>query len=224
MAARVLDDPFLLGVTLANAGLLSYRRGDFGQAENLLTEAHQLVRERSGSVWVASPPLLLGDTALAQGHFERAAAHYTETLTVLEGTSYDWILGDAQAGLGAVSYCTGNLKQAAIQYHQTLERAQEVGLPLLLVSALLGVAGVAAEAGQPETGARLLGAAEALATSLGSTIFRRDYPVRDRVLATLRTALGEERLAAAREAGRALTLEAAIAAAQAITAAIMASP
>ena len=193
------------------------------ELKHLLTEAHQLLRERSGSVWVASSPLLLGDTALAQGHFDRAAAHYTETLKVLEGTSYDWVLSDAQAGLGAVSYCTGNLEQAAVRYHQTLERAQEVDLPLLLVSALLGVAGVAAESGQPEAGARLLGAAEALATSLGSTIFRRDYPVRDRGLATLQAALGEERLAAAREAGRALTLEAAITEAQAVVEVVMAS-
>jgi tetratricopeptide (TPR) repeat protein len=223
-AARVLGEPFLLGQTLANAGLVSYRRGDFAQAEHLLTEAHQLLRERSGSTWVASPPLLLGDTALAQGHFDQAAAHYTETLRVLEGTSYDWVMSDAQAGLGAVSYCTGNLKQAAGRYHQTLERAREVDLPLLLVSALLGVAGVAAEAGQPEAGARLLGAAEALAGSLGSTIFRRDYPVRDRGLATLHAALGEERLAAAQEAGRTLSLQAAITEAQAVAEAVKASP
>jgi predicted ATPase len=223
-AARVLGEPFLLGQTLANAGLVSYRRGDFAQAEHLLTEAHQLLRERSGSTWVASPPLLLGDTALAQGHFDQAAAHYTETLRVLEGTSYDWVLSDAQAGLGAVSYCTGNLKQAAGRYHQTLERAREVDLPLLLVSALLGVAGVAAEVGQLEAGARLLGAAEALTTSLGSTIFRRDYPVRDRGLAALRAALGEERLAAEREAGRTLSLQAAITEAQAVAEAVKASP
>jgi hypothetical protein len=97
-------------------------------------------------------------------------------------------------------------------------------LPLLLVSALLGVAGVAAEVGQLEAGARLLGAAEALTTSLGSTIFRRDYPVRDRGLAALRAALGEERLAAEREAGRTLSLQAAITEAQAVAEAVKASP
>ena len=119
-----MGESFLLGQTLANAGLVSYRRGDYQRAENLLTEAHQLLRERSGRRVGGELALLLGDTALAQGHFDRAAAHYTETLKVLEGTSYDWVLSDAQAGLGAVSYCTGNLEQAAVD---TTEPAGEPG-------------------------------------------------------------------------------------------------
>jgi hypothetical protein len=45
-------------------------------------------------------------------------------------------------------------------------------------------------------------------------IFPRDEPVRDRCLSALTAALGEERLAAAREAGRTLNIEQAIAQAQ----------
>jgi hypothetical protein len=60
--------------------------------------------------------------------------------------------------------------------------------------------------------------------ALGAPVFPRDFPVRARCLAALTKALGEERLAAAREAGRDLTLEAAIAEAQAVAQAVMASP
>ena len=51
---------------------------------------------------------------------------------------------------------------------------------------------------------------------LGATLFIRDDPVHDRVLTTLRLTLGEERFAAAREIGRGLSIEAAIAEARAI--------
>ena len=57
-------------------------------------------------------------------------------------------------------------------------------------SSLHGLAGVAAESGQPEAGARLLGAAEGLAASLGAPAYPRDQPVRARALAALTAALG----------------------------------
>jgi predicted ATPase/class 3 adenylate cyclase len=217
--AREVGDVYLLGETLAHAGLLSYRRGEFARAEELLNEANRLLHGRGDGLWEGAPSLLLGDTALAQEQFESAARWYGESLDVLAGTGYDWILSDARAGLAAVSYCTGDLVLATTQYVQTLERAQEMGFPMLVVSALLGLAGIVAESGRPEHGARLLGAAEALANSLEATMFRRDDPVRERVLRALEP-LGQERLAAAREAGRVLSLDQAVAEAKSLIAVV----
>jgi hypothetical protein len=92
-----------------------------------------------------------------------------------------------------------------------LNRARDSGITLLVASALLGLSGIATESGSPEQGAHLLGAAEAMTASFGAPIFPRDQPVRDRCLSALTAALGEERLAAAREVGRTLTVEQAIA-------------
>jgi hypothetical protein len=89
---------------------------------------------------------------------------------------------------------------------------------------LNGLAGVAAASGQPEAGARLLGAAEGLASSLGAPAYPRDQPVRARALAALTAALGPQRLAAARESGRALPLEAAMAEGQVVAEAVTSSP
>jgi hypothetical protein len=52
-------------------------------------------------------------------------------------------------------------------------------------------------------------------------MYTRDYPVHDRVLATLRLALDEKRLAAVREAGQALSIEVAVAEAEAVAEAVM---
>ena len=162
--------------------------------------------------------------ALAQEQFDRAAKWAEASLELSQEIGNDWGIGEAHASLGAVNYCTGNHGRAAAHYMKSLDRARKLRHPLMVGSSLHGLAGVAAESGRPEEGARLLGAAEGLASSLGAPAYPRDRPVRARALAALTAALGEEQLAAAREAGRALTLEAAITEAQAVAAAVMSSP
>ena len=111
--------------------------------------------------------------------------------------------------------------QAAALYGESLDRAHDQGHAMLVSSALFGLAAIAVASGQPETGARLLGAADGLAESLGAPIYPRDTPVRKRGLHALQAALGEERLAVEREAGRALSLEAVISEAKAVVQEVM---
>jgi non-specific serine/threonine protein kinase len=227
--ARDLGDPFLVAQVLTNAGFLSYRRGEYELAETQLDEARQLLSGISDTVpdavRLSTVPLqILGDTALAREQFDRAAAWYAEAIEVAQTVGTIWGAIDAQIGLAAINYCTGNTVRAAGLYMNNLHRAQDVGVKSLVASALLGLAGVAAELGRPEEGAHLLGAAEGSAASLGAPIFPRDRPVRDRALAALTAALGEPRLAAAREVGRALTVEEAIGMAQVVANGIMPLP
>jgi hypothetical protein len=116
-----------------------------------------------------------------------------------------------QAGLAAVRYLTGDLPESAALYGESLQQSYLLHFWAIVVSSLLGLAGVAVDAGQPEVGARLFGATEGFVASLGATLFTRDDPVYDRVLTTSRLALGEERFAAIREIGRGLSIEEAIA-------------
>jgi predicted ATPase/transcriptional regulator with XRE-family HTH domain len=217
--ARELGVPFLIGGALGFAGHLSYRRGQYGASEALLNEALQLLCGLDDSipdVEEAIAHLALGDTALAQGQFDRAARHYEDALERHQAGGFVWGPIDARIGLAAANYCAGNAIEATPLYAKSLNRARDSGITLLVASALLGLAGVAAESGRAEQGAHLLGAAEAMDASFGAPIFPRDQPVRDRCLSALTAALGEERLAAAREAGRTLTVEEAITQAQAV--------
>jgi predicted ATPase/transcriptional regulator with XRE-family HTH domain len=218
--ARELADPLLVGRALAIAGFVSYRRGDYSRAEELIDDANRRLRGLADSEQNAIPPLavtllMLGDIGLAQEQFERAARRYEERLAC-EGLQGVWGPIDAQAGLAGVNFCTGNYVQSAILYRDSLDQAKDLGISLLVASTLLGLAGVAAASDRAEDGARLLGAADAIVTFLGAPIFPRDQPVRDRCLSALTAALGEERLAVAREAGRTLTVEQAIAQAQVV--------
>ena len=222
--ARELDDAVLVSAALSNAAFLCYRRGDYARAETLAGEALPLLRDRTDT-WSA-PLQILGDTALAQERFDQASRYYQEAIArfqaapryVAVGKRGD--LSDAQAGLAGVTYCTGNLVLAARQYRASLAGAWELGFPMHVASALLGLAAVAATSGQGDAGAQLLGAAEGIAATLGAPLFPRDQPMRARCLAALTTLLGDDRLAAAREAGHTLRVEQAVTAAMAVAAAV----
>ena len=155
---------------------------------------------------------------------DRAAAWYAEAIEKSKSIGNTWVMIDAQAGLGAVKVCTGNLAQAAALYRDSLDRAHDQGFMILVSSTLIGLATIAVADGQPETGAHLLGAAAGLDELIGAPLYPRDRPVRDRALAALTATLGEQRLAAAQESGRALTVEVAIAEARGVAAAILSSP
>ncbi len=231
--ARTLDDPRDIGESLVNLGVLSYRRGEYGQAEERLEEAIDLLRETSRTdpatvLSMVRALLILGDTALVQEQFERAAARYTEALDHSSATGMDWGMTDIQAGLAGATFCRGDMSRAVSLYAESLTRAQEAldveslariqdrSFTPLVLSALLGLAGIAAEMGDPEQGARLFGAAEAITASHGIPLFPRDLPVRKRSLTALRTALGEHQLTAAREMGQTLTIEQAVVEAKAM--------
>jgi non-specific serine/threonine protein kinase len=221
--AQRLGDPFLVGQALTISGLVTYRQGDYEQAEALLSEAHSRLvglidRGPHVAVVVGIALLLLGDTALAQEQFERAAAPYIRASELFRTIGDDWRLSDVQAGSGGLSFCQGDLVGAVAICTQNLERAQRVGYAMTVASTLFVLAGVAATAGQLESGAHLLGAAEGIASSLGSPIFPRDRPVLARVLASLNAGLGSERLATMRQAGRHLSREQAVTEALALAA------
>jgi tetratricopeptide (TPR) repeat protein len=214
--AQELGDPYRSGMALCNSGLLIARHGEYGRAEALFREALGLARVGTDETLEGWAHLWIGDMALDQAHFDQAAAHYAEALDIFKATDWDWALADVNAGLGGVSYCTGDLAGAAEHYGQSLERAWQLGVTMLAVGPLLGLAGVAAEFGNAEQGARLFGAAEGIMASLGAPIFPRDRPARDRAFAALTTLLGEDHSASIREAGRILTFEQAVAEARTV--------
>ena len=222
--ARELDDPTLgghamaiqVGQALTIAGLLAHRLGEQNRAEELATEAYGRLSELDESVPGAIQDtgyavLLLACIALFQEQFDRAERLCITALDCFQRAGNDWGLSEAQATLGGIRYCLGDIPRAAALYGESLERAHQRNLPILVVSALFGLASVAVTSGSPEAGAHLLGAAEGMSATLGAPMMPRDTPAFARGLAALTTALGEDQLAAMREAGRALNIEVAIA-------------
>jgi DNA-binding CsgD family transcriptional regulator len=136
---------------------------------------------------------------------------FREAIVLLRAADYGWALDHALAGLGGVYYCQGDVGLAAPLFAEALEIAWAVPEPRKVAIALLGIVGVAAARGQADAAARLLGAAEAISTTVGAPFAPSDRPVYDRSTAALTAALGAARLAELREAGHSLTMDAAVA-------------
>jgi tetratricopeptide (TPR) repeat protein len=216
--AHDVGDPFLIGQAVAFVGWLSYRRGEYQRAEERIGEALRLLDGIPDPVRATPALLIAGDTAMVQEHFAQALPHYQRIIDLNQTAGYGWILCDAQSGLAGVYYCLGEMNQAVMLYAESLRRAHAQHITTQFVSALVGLAAVAASTGHLEVGARLLSAAEGLAASIDAHIFPRDFPVRRRALAALTNDLGENQLTRELAAGRSLTMEQALAAAQAIIA------
>src|SRR5262249_52408681 len=117
----------------------------------------------------------------------------------------------AYHSLGESALGLGNLAEAARRLAQGLALSQTLSDQASVVWCLAGLGSAAALDEEPERAARLWGAAERLRQTLGCRPAPAARATYERAMAIARAQLGEDAFAAAWAAGRAMTLEQAIA-------------
>jgi predicted ATPase/DNA-binding SARP family transcriptional activator len=208
---QALGDRPGIATALNNLGNLALNQGDFTAAGALYEASLSLRREQDDTWNVACLINNLGAVAGYQGDYERAEALFTESLALFQELGIRSGAAVSLSSLGIVAQYQGDEARAAARFEESLMIFREVGEKLGIAGCLEGFAGLAESAGQPQRAAQLFGAAASLRDSLGAPVppaERADY---DRRVAATRAALGEQSFAAAWAAGRALTLEQAIA-------------
>jgi predicted ATPase/DNA-binding CsgD family transcriptional regulator len=191
---------------LALGQILEYR-ADFERAIPLLEEAAREWDALGDPVRAAWAISFLGQAALDHEDGARAEALYQEALDRLrQGGVVGAISGELHQ-LGEVAAMRGDVKAAATYYTESLDGT---GTQENLVGKLVAVGRLAAVGGHAETAARVLGAAEALADTIGYVRRRPEQERLDRDAALARTALGEAGYDAAWAAGKALPTEQAV--------------
>jgi tetratricopeptide (TPR) repeat protein len=154
----------------------------------------------------------LGGIARKQGDYQRAAAYYTKGLALLRETAeYEHLISGSLTGWGYTALNQDDYGQADACFRESMvlfqKHRNKYSIPLNLV----GMAAIIGSQQQPERAVQLLGAADALITALAIHLDPAECTDCDRIVAAARAQLGEEAFAAAWEAGRAMTLEQAIA-------------
>jgi DNA-binding CsgD family transcriptional regulator len=145
----------------------------------------------------------LGAELLDRGDRGRGVALLEEAVALSRAQGLEDFAALATARLGYVAQVAGEAAQAAARYGESLRLSWAAGLATHFDRVLVGLAGLAADRGQAETAARLLGAVAAIQERTGATSLM--WPeVRDRAAAAARTALGEEAYARVFGAGRRL--------------------
>jgi non-specific serine/threonine protein kinase len=110
----------------------------------------------------------------------------------------------------------GDYGRATALLKESLLLGRDIGARELLATGLESLAWVAAARGQADRAARLGGVAEALRGVLGAPLPPDERASHERAVNAVRTVLGEEGTTVAWAAGRALTLDEAIAQALAV--------
>jgi non-specific serine/threonine protein kinase len=163
----------------------------------------------------------LGEVAVRQGQYERAAAMLAESLRLHRARGDKWGVATVLGSLGWVALLQRQYEQMRAALGESLALRLEIGdqggiawcLEKLAEAALLQGEATAAAARweRQQAATRIFAAAARLRAPIHSVIDPADQPAYERNLAALRAGLGEAAFAAAWAEGETLTLAAAVA-------------
>lgn len=191
---------------LAMGQILEYR-ADYERAIPLLEEAVREWDALGDSVRAAWAISFLGQAALDHEDVLRAEALYQEALRRLREGGVEEALSTELHQLGEVAAMRGDVKSAAAYYAKSFDGT---GTKENLVGKLVAVGRLAAVGGHAETAAQVLGAAEAVAETIGYVRRRPEQERLDRDAALARAVLGDAGYEAAFATGKALSTERAV--------------
>jgi non-specific serine/threonine protein kinase len=196
-------------------------REDYDQAERMLQEALAAVAAiphpavaRGTAVRIQAN---LGVVAHERGDLATARARHEQALQACR--ELNDVLGAIRSlrDIGDVACDQNDYTAALAAYRECLALQGRWGDPFVVVNALVGSALVAAAWGQPKRAARLLGAADAAREQFRVGLnLPSERGVLERASALVRAAVGEPAFQDDRQAGRRLSLEAAIAEVQGV--------
>jgi tetratricopeptide (TPR) repeat protein len=156
----------------------------------------------------------LGVVRLTQGDHERAAKELEDALALARRRGDRLGAYIALYNLALLAQARGDHDAAGGLLAEGVRLSVEVRDRANLAYCLAGLAAVAGARGGAERAARLFGAAEGVLETVGGPVYSFYQPDRshhERLIAAARAALGEPAFAAAWAAGRALTVEGAVA-------------
>jgi non-specific serine/threonine protein kinase len=197
---------------LAMGQILEYQ-ADYERAIPLLEEAAREWDALGDPVRAAWAISFLGQAALDHEDAPRAESLYQEALRRLRQGGVEEALSTELHQLGEVAAMRGDVKAAATYYAESLDGT---GTQENLVGKLVAVGRLAAVGGHAETAARVLGAAETVAQTVGYVRRRPEQNRLERDAALAHAALGDAAYEAAFAAGKALPIEQAVDEARAV--------
>jgi non-specific serine/threonine protein kinase len=209
--ARTAGAPWTLAVALHFRGTLAYSRGEYAAARASMEESLALLRALGDRALAAMILAWLGRVAARQGEYGRARTLQEESLAIKQALGMRRAVAVSCQRLGLVAALEGKSAEAARWHEQALQLSKDTGDRAVVLESLAGLAGVAAARGQPAQAARLFGAVTALRGALGFVLDTGERAQMERDVAAVRAQLDAEAFAAAWAAGRALTLDQAIA-------------
>ena len=213
MALREDDAP-LEGYSWMGLGLVALSGEDFETAAACLEKALPLLQRSEELTSISATHVWLGTALLARNDQERAVSMFEEGLALARR------MGDRSAAyvalynLAQVSLARRDYDGAAVIFEEGISFSEQMRDQANLAYFLEGLAVVAGKREEAERSALLSGAAEGQLEAVGATVYnyyRPDRSLYERTVSATRSRLGDAAFEQARERGRAMTFEQAVA-------------
>jgi tetratricopeptide (TPR) repeat protein len=144
------------------------------------------------------------------GQIEASRAHCQTSVDLLRQHGDRWGLARALNRLGFSLLPLNEIDQARACFTESIELWQSMGNRRGIIHSLIGLGGIAAENGQPDRAARLLGVVESLSRQTLYVAYGLDRARYERTVERARSHLDETTWKAAFSQGQTLTLEQAL--------------
>ena len=185
-------------------GTVLQLKGQSREARPYFEEGLAISREIGDDYSIAYCLLCLGIVLGLENEPKAAREMLEESLGLLRDFGSKEAISNNLNNLGAVAYDLGDFDAAHAYFMEGLELSEEVGNKVNIVDAINGLAALAARDHESDLAARLAGAADKMATSIGFNKEPAERKFCEKYLTDLRESLGESVFSSSFAKGRAL--------------------
>jgi predicted ATPase/class 3 adenylate cyclase/DNA-binding CsgD family transcriptional regulator len=208
---RALPAQPIVALSLTILSEIAHAQGEPEEGLRTARQALEIWRAEGDRWWESW--VLHGLALSAEAVHDTALAYtsYVESVALFRSLGEKVVLAAPLRNLAYMALRKGDYGQASALAHESLGLNVAAGEQYGVAGCLTCLAAIAAAQGQPARAVQLLSAAEALMASLGIALLSRDQIEHDHWLRTIHTQVDPAAFEVAWAAGRALTLEQAIA-------------
>jgi predicted ATPase/DNA-binding NarL/FixJ family response regulator len=211
---REVGDAYLLGVALSTTSFTAMSLGNYAEARALLDEGLPLLRALGDRYRIAMALNFSGDLARCEQQYAQAQRAYEESIAHLRELGAVRDLASVLHNLGHTCLHLGDVERAHALFSQSMAAQLAQRNTPGVAECLIGFAAMAAVGHLPAAGARLLAAAVAIGGQRVATMWAATRMEYEQYLALVRANLTETEFQTEQAAGRAFSLEQAVAYAQ----------
>jgi tetratricopeptide (TPR) repeat protein len=203
------DNPTIIALALVGLARIALRT-DLEEARRLCREALAATAGTMDQAGRSSAMHVLGVTAQMAGDFQEARALMSERIALARELGNLATVSSEAGNLSMVERQLGNLEMAEALAHEALDIDYRRGDELAIPWKINGLAAVAADRGEFDRAAVLIGAADATMEAAGGAWPPDELIHYERTISVLRDALGPIAFARARAVGHSMTTSEAV--------------
>jgi predicted ATPase len=216
--AKLLGQKHLLASAVAIHGAVAEHLGDEAAALSFFESGLVLAQEVDDAWLIGETLPNLSDAAFRRGDFDLAERYALEAIAPIQASGNAFMESMNLGGVGQVALAKGDVQRAVLVFQESLRVAEEIESPWNVANSIACAAATAAAIGRDRHATQLLGAADAAREVSGHPRLPQ-FGLFDQTKDALLGRLGADLFQTEWDAGRALSVEAAVIEARAVFAA-----